>query len=141
MRASCHIGGWPGADVHSDMRVNGFLYAQSVVMWIQHQNRRVAWLGAGDSHPFGSRTKCSCPAEAHSASKCENMLWNRGFMYKWRGKLLLLLGAKRAISPSAADSQQGLLFIYCQVGHLQHHPVVPYLRPLAPAVRLPVSPR
>ena len=91
MRASCHIGGWPGADVHSDMRVNGFLYAQSVVMWIQHQNRRVAWLGAGDSHPFGSRTKCSCPAEARSASKCENMLWNRGFMYKWRGRLLLLL--------------------------------------------------
>ena len=90
MRASCHIGGWPGADVHSDMRVNGFLYAQSVVMWIQHQNRRVAWLGAGDSHPFGSRTKCSCPAEARSASKCENKLWNRGFMYKWRGKLLLL---------------------------------------------------
>ena len=49
--------------------------------------------------------------------------------------------AKRAISPSAAVSQQGLLFIYCQIGYLQHHPVVPYLRPLAPAVRLPVSPR
>ena len=79
MRASCHIGGWPGADVHSDMRVNGFLYAQSVVMWIQHQHRRVVWLGAGDSPPFGSRTKCSCPAEARSASKCENKLWNRGF--------------------------------------------------------------
>ena len=61
------------------------------VMWIQHQNIRVAWLGAGDSHPFGSRTKCSCPADAHSASECENKLWNRGFMYKWRGKLLLLL--------------------------------------------------
>ena len=61
-------------------------------------------------------------------------------MYKWPGKLLLLLGAKRAISPSAAVSQQGLLFIYSQVGHLQYHSIVPYLHPLAPAVRLPVSP-
>ena len=47
----------------------------------------------------------------------------------------------RPPTPSAAVSQQGLLFIYCQIGYLQHHPVVPYLRPLAPAVRLPVSPR
>jgi hypothetical protein len=74
MRGPCHVVGRPGADGHSYIRVNGFLYAQSGVMWIQHQNRRVAWLGAGDSHLFGSRTKFSCPAEALSASKNKNRL-------------------------------------------------------------------
>ena len=73
-----------------------------------HQKRRVAWLGTSTSHPCGGRAKCSSPAGALSASKNQNKMWNCDFMYKWRGRLLT---AKRAISPSDAESKQGLLFI------------------------------
>ena len=87
-------------------------------------NRRVAWLGAGDSHLCGGSTKCSCPAEARGASKTKSKLWNRGFMYKWREELLLLRGRFR-LSP--AESEQSRLFIESQIDldDLQHSPLLP----------------
>jgi hypothetical protein len=68
------------------------------------------WLETGTSHPCGSMTKCSGPAEALNASETKNKRWTRGFMYKWRGKLLLLVlrGRFRLL---IAKSKQGLLFI------------------------------
>jgi hypothetical protein len=69
----------------------------------------LTWLETGTSHPAcGSMTKCSGPAQAFNASETKNKRWNRGFMYKWRGKLLLLRGRFRLL---IAESKQGLLFI------------------------------
>ena len=100
MRAPCHVGGRPAADMHSCMRVNGFLYTQSAVMCTRTKMRRVAWLGTGTSHPCGSVTKCSGPAEALNTSKTKTKMWNRSFMYKWRGMLLLLRGRFRLLTPN-----------------------------------------
>jgi hypothetical protein len=45
MRAPCHVEGRPAADMHSFMRVNGFLYTQSDVMCIRTKNG--GWRGWG----------------------------------------------------------------------------------------------
>ena len=45
MRAPCHVGGRPAADMHSYMRVNGFLYTQSAVMCTR--TKRGGWRGWG----------------------------------------------------------------------------------------------
>jgi hypothetical protein len=81
------------------LMVNGFLYTKCRYVYT-HQKRRVAWLGTGTSHPCGSVTKYSGPAQAFNASETKNKMWNRGFMYKWRGKLLLLRGRFHLLMPN-----------------------------------------
>ena len=45
MRAPCHVEGRPAADMHSFMRVNGFLFTQGAVMCIRTKNG--GWRGWG----------------------------------------------------------------------------------------------